>query len=63
MAIPETRYAKTPDGVYLAYQTAGDGPIDLVWQFDLIFGNVEDVWVTVAGNWLQELSSFCRLIR
>jgi hypothetical protein len=44
VAIPETRYAKTPAGVYLAYQTAGDGPMDLVWQFDLIFGNVEDVW-------------------
>ena len=39
--LPETRYAKTSDGVHLAYQTVGEGPIDLVWQFDLIFGNVE----------------------
>ena len=35
MGVPETRYAITPDGVYLAYQTVGEGPIDLVWQFDL----------------------------
>jgi class 3 adenylate cyclase len=62
VAIPETRFAKTPDGVYLAYQTAGDGPIDLVWHFDLIFGNVEDIWETVVGDWLRELSSFSRLI-
>ena len=28
--IPETRYAKTVDGVHIAYQVAGDGPVDLV---------------------------------
>jgi class 3 adenylate cyclase len=60
--IPETRYAKTPDGVHLAFQTAGEGPIDLVWQFDLIFGNVELIWETVVGDFLRELSSFSRLI-
>ena len=58
----ETRYAKTPDGVYLAYQTVGEGPIDLVWQFDLIFGNVEDTWDTVVGDMLRGLASFTRLI-
>ena len=62
MGIPETRYAITPDGVYLAYQTVGEGPIDLVWQFDLVFGNVEDMWETVVGDCLRELSSFTRLI-
>jgi class 3 adenylate cyclase/pimeloyl-ACP methyl ester carboxylesterase len=60
--IPETRYARTADGVHLAYQTAGEGPIDLVWQFDLIFGNVELIWETVVGDFLRELSSFSRLI-
>jgi class 3 adenylate cyclase len=60
--VPETRYAKTSDGTYIAYQTAGEGPIDLVWQFDLIFGNVELVWETVVGDFLRELSSFSRLI-
>jgi len=28
---PETRYAKTVDGVHIAYQVRGDGPIDLVY--------------------------------
>jgi class 3 adenylate cyclase len=60
--IPDTRYAKTPDGVFIAYQTAGAGPIDLVWQFDLMFGNVELTWETVVGEFLRELSSFSRLI-
>lgn len=28
---PETRYARTQDGVSLAYHVAGDGPVDLLW--------------------------------
>ena len=48
MGVPDTRYAITPDGVYLAYQVVGEGPIDVVWQYDLIFGNVEDMWETVT---------------
>ena len=55
-------YAITPDGVYLAYQVVGQGPIDVVWQYDLIFGNVEDMWETVNGDSLREFSSFARLI-
>ena len=31
MDIPETRYAKTADGVHIAYQTVGDGPVDIVF--------------------------------
>jgi hypothetical protein len=27
---PETRYAKTSDGVHIAYQVVGDGPVDMV---------------------------------
>ena len=30
MEIPEVRYARTVDGVHIAYQVAGDGPLDLV---------------------------------
>jgi hypothetical protein len=29
--VPETRYAKTADGVHIAYQLLGDGPVDLVY--------------------------------
>jgi hypothetical protein len=28
---PETRYAKTADGVHIAYQVMGEGPFDLVY--------------------------------
>jgi class 3 adenylate cyclase/pimeloyl-ACP methyl ester carboxylesterase len=41
--IPETQYARTPDGIYIAYQVAGEGPVDLVWQFDSL-GNLDLVW-------------------
>jgi pimeloyl-ACP methyl ester carboxylesterase len=41
--IPETQYARTPDGIYIAYQVAGEGPVDLVWQFDIL-GNVDLAW-------------------
>jgi hypothetical protein len=32
MRVLDTHYAVTPDGVYIAYQIMGAGPIDLVWQ-------------------------------
>ncbi len=61
MEIPEVHYAKTPDGIYLAYQTVGDGPVDLVWQLD-IFGNVDIIWGTALGRWFAQLAAFSRLI-
>jgi class 3 adenylate cyclase len=58
----DTRYAKSADGVYIAYQVTGDGPIDLVWQFDWV-GNVDLIWDhPLLGHWLRGLSSFSRLI-
>ena len=59
---PETRYATTLDGAYIAYQVVGEGPVDLVWQFDF-FGNVDIVWEQHRySSWWRELSSFTRLI-
>ena len=29
--IPETRYAKTADGVHIAYQAFGHGPVDILF--------------------------------
>ena len=40
VAVPETRYAETQDGVYIAYQVIGDGPVDVASQFDWL-GNVD----------------------
>jgi class 3 adenylate cyclase len=41
--IPETHYAKTADRYHIAYQTLGDGPIDVV-PVGNYFTNVEHDW-------------------
>ena len=43
MQIRDTRYVRTLDGAYIAYQVAGEGPIDLAWGFDFT-GNVDLAW-------------------
>jgi class 3 adenylate cyclase len=59
---PETRYARAPDGAYLAYQTVGDGPVDLVWQFEWV-GNVDTIWEhEPSAAWFRGLASFSRLV-
>ena len=60
--IPETRYLKTTDGVYIAYQTVGEGPVDIVWQFEWL-GNVDTIWeYPPFAEWFRGLASFSRLI-
>jgi len=62
MQIRDTQYARTPDGAYIAYQTTGDGPIDLVWQFDWL-GNVDLVWEErTFGPFFTATARFSRLI-
>jgi pimeloyl-ACP methyl ester carboxylesterase len=60
--IPETRYAKADDGVHIAYQVLGEGPVDLV----LVMGwttNVEALWEHPdLARVLTRLASFSRLI-
>jgi class 3 adenylate cyclase/pimeloyl-ACP methyl ester carboxylesterase len=61
-AAPETRYATTEDGVSIAYQTLGDGPVDLVLELES-WGNVEIMWELAAFAELFEgLSAFSRLV-
>lgn len=62
MEIPDTRYAKTTDGVYLAYQTLGEGPLDIVSQPD--WPEIIDFdWDAPAGGaFLREQASFSRVI-
>ena len=40
----ETRFAKTADGVYLAYQVVGSGPVDVVMDLHALAGNVDLIW-------------------
>ena len=59
--IPETRYAKTADGVHIAYQVVGEGPGDLVLVASGL--GLGEIWRTRRGGpFLQRLSSFSRLI-
>jgi class 3 adenylate cyclase len=55
-------YAIATDGAYIAYQTLGEGPVDVVWQFDW-FSNVDLIWEFADDReWLRGLASFSRLI-
>jgi class 3 adenylate cyclase len=60
--LPETSYAKTTDGVFIAYQVVGDGPVDLAWQMGWP-GNIDLEWESpLMGRWLGGLATFSRLI-
>jgi hypothetical protein len=52
MRIPETRYARTVDGLSIAYQTAGHGPIDVIfmraWHTNVEF---DWEWTTSPPYW------------
>jgi class 3 adenylate cyclase len=59
---PEIHYAKTPEGVHIAYQVIGDGPIDVVWT-GIGYSNIEVAWR--MPNWrrfLRRIGSISRLI-
>ena len=62
MEIPETRYAKTPEGIYIAYQVVGDGPIDLLYLPGYT-SNLFWQWKLPSyARFLEQLASFSRLI-
>ena len=63
MNVPETRYAKTADGVHIAYQVLGEGPPDLVFVPGFVF-NVEHLWEgwPRAAAFARRLATFSRLI-
>jgi class 3 adenylate cyclase len=62
MEAPETQYAKTVEGTYLAYQVFGEGPVDLVFQLN--GGMLVDlIWEEPAvSGFMQRLASFSRVI-
>ena len=61
-AMPETKYARASDGVYIAYQVVGDeGP----WFVGApgIVSNIEVVWEwPEAARFLEGMASFCRFV-
>ena len=59
--IPDTRYATTPDGAQVAYQTWGEGPVDLVLlNFDTVIDSMWDD--TRFAAFLERLGTFSRAI-
>src|SRR5207248_11295478 len=58
----DARYASTAEGVYIAYQVAGEGPVDLSWG-SRFSGNVDLAWEWPdTGALLRALARSCRLI-
>jgi pimeloyl-ACP methyl ester carboxylesterase len=62
MDVLDTHYAVTPGGVYIAYQTMGNGPIYLVWQTDWPDNIDIEQEGLLYSLWFEELASFSRLI-
>ncbi len=60
--VPKTSYARTTEGVYLAYQVLGDGPLDLM----TLHGGtmpIDLIWDEPAiSSAMRQLASFSRLI-
>ncbi|HVF07592.1 MAG TPA: adenylate/guanylate cyclase domain-containing protein [Actinomycetota bacterium] len=62
MRSPETRYARTADGVHIAFQVAGTGPVDLVYVPGWI-SNIELTWeLPEYTPFMRRLASTYRLI-
>jgi class 3 adenylate cyclase len=59
---PETKYARTSDGVHIAYHVFGEGDQDVVFVWG-IFSHVELLWEHEASaHYLRRLGSFARVI-
>src|SRR3954454_16029232 len=59
---PPTRYVQRPDGVSIAYQVVGDGPIDLLYASGFI-SHLDLQWTDPNfARFLARMSSFARLI-
>ena len=62
MKIPKTRYAVTEDGVNIAYQVLGDGPIDIVFVHAFA-SHIEVFWeLPTFERLMQQLGSFARVM-
>ena len=59
---PQTHYAVTDDGVHIAYQTVGDGPVDVVFVHAFV-SHVELFWELPSfERFIRELSANARVI-
>ena len=58
---PRVQYARTEDGVNLAYQVVGDGPLDLIVVPGYV-SHLDTWWEAWSGRLVRRLASFSRLI-
>ena len=62
MRVPKVRYARTTEGVHIAYQVVGEGPIDLLFVPGYA-SNLQWQWELPSyARFLERLASFSRLI-
>ena len=62
MNTPETRYAKTIDGVHIAYQVVGDGPVDILFVLGWVT-HIEKMWTEPKfARFFTRLSTFARVM-
>jgi class 3 adenylate cyclase len=60
--IPDVHYARSADRTHIAYQVAGDGPVDLL-MIAPAFSNIELVWTIPSfGPFLTALGSIARVV-
>jgi class 3 adenylate cyclase len=63
MEVPETRYARSYDGTFLAYHVVGDGPVDVLWIHSFN-GGLELQWEhPLIPALTAKLNTFARVIR
>ena len=62
MQAPDVHYARSADGTHIAYQVAGDGPIDVL-MVSAAYSNIELIWMLPSfGPFLGALASFARVL-
>ena len=62
MDIPQTRYAVTADGVHIAYQVVGDGPVDILFVLGWVT-HIEKMWTEPRfARFFTRLASFARVM-
>jgi class 3 adenylate cyclase len=60
--MPETRYARTPDGAHIAYQVLGTGPPDIVYA-NSFMSHIEVSWeYPRAVSFYERMAAFSRLV-
>lgn len=60
--VPEVRYARTPDGAYIAYEIFGTGPVDLIVCGSTLFP-IDHMWdLPQLSNFMEALGQQARVI-